>query len=151
MDFSEGLSDTGELTGRGNASRRGAITGAGTFLGGITPVETLQPQYSLIAREVEDELLPFAERHAIGVIAYSPMGSGLLTGRMTRERIDALPADDWRQQDDRFQEPQLSRHLALVDRLRTVADRHDTSPGGRRRLDAAQPGGRRRDRRLPPA
>jgi aryl-alcohol dehydrogenase-like predicted oxidoreductase len=95
----------------------------------IAPVETLQPQYSLVAREVEDELLPFAERHAIGVIAYSPMGSGLLTGKMTRERIDALPEDDWRKHDPRFREPQLSRHLALVERIQTVADRHDATPG----------------------
>jgi aryl-alcohol dehydrogenase-like predicted oxidoreductase len=95
----------------------------------IAPVETLQPQYSLIERDVEQEVLPFAERERIGVIVYSPMGSGLLTGRMTRERIAALPDDDWRKRDARFQEPQLSRHLALVDRLKAVADRHETTPG----------------------
>jgi aryl-alcohol dehydrogenase-like predicted oxidoreductase len=95
----------------------------------IAPVETLQPEYSLVARDVEDDLLPFAERHAIGVIVYSPMGSGLLTGKMTRRRIDALPQDDWRKDDVRFREPRLSRHLALVERLQTVADRHDTTPG----------------------
>jgi aryl-alcohol dehydrogenase-like predicted oxidoreductase len=95
----------------------------------IAPVETLQPQYSLIEREPERELLPFVEREGIGVIVYSPMGSGLLTGRMTRERIQQMPADDWRKTDPRFQEPQLSRHLALVDRLKTVADRYNTSPG----------------------
>jgi aryl-alcohol dehydrogenase-like predicted oxidoreductase len=95
----------------------------------IAPVETLQPEYSLVARDAEDQLLPFAERHAIGVVAYSPMGSGLLTGKMTRRRIDALPQDDWRTDDPRFREPQLSRHLALVQRLQTVADRHDSTPG----------------------
>jgi aryl-alcohol dehydrogenase-like predicted oxidoreductase len=95
----------------------------------IAPVETLQPPYSLVAREVEQELLPFAERERIGVIVYSPMGSGLLTGAMTRERIEQLPDDDWRKHSQRFQEPQLSEHLALVDRLRTVAGRHDTTPG----------------------
>ena len=95
----------------------------------IAPVETLQPPYSLVAREVEEELLPFAERERIGVIVYSPMGSGLLTGAMTRERIEQLPEDDWRKRSERFQEPQLSEHLALVDRLRTVADRHATTPG----------------------
>jgi aryl-alcohol dehydrogenase-like predicted oxidoreductase len=95
----------------------------------IAPVETLQPQYSLVAPEVQDALLPFAERDGIGVIAYSPMGSGLLTGNMTRERIDALPDDDWRKDDPRFREPQLSQHLALVRRLQTVADRHDATPG----------------------
>ena len=95
----------------------------------IGPVETLQPPYSLIARDAEDEILPFAEREQIGVIVYSPMGSGLLTGAMTRERIAGLADDDWRKRDARFQEPQLSRHLALVERLRAVAARHDTSPG----------------------
>jgi aryl-alcohol dehydrogenase-like predicted oxidoreductase len=95
----------------------------------IAPVETLQPQYSLVAREVEEEILPFAERNGIGVIVYSPMGSGLLTGRMTRERIENLPDDDWRKHDERFQEPQLSQHLALVERLQAVAERHETTPG----------------------
>jgi aryl-alcohol dehydrogenase-like predicted oxidoreductase len=95
----------------------------------IAPVETLQPPYSLVAREVEQGLLPFAEREGIGVIVYSPMGSGLLTGAMTRERIEHLPPDDWRKHSQRFQEPQLSQHLALVERLRVVADRHDTTPG----------------------
>jgi aryl-alcohol dehydrogenase-like predicted oxidoreductase len=95
----------------------------------IAPVETLQPQYSLVERDAEDELLPYAEREGIGVIVYSPMGSGLLSGRMTRERIAGLPDDDWRKRDPRFQEPQLTRHLALVERLRAVADRHGTTPG----------------------
>jgi aryl-alcohol dehydrogenase-like predicted oxidoreductase len=95
----------------------------------IAPVETLQPPYSLIDRAAEAEVLPFAERQGIGVIVYSPMGSGLLTGGITRERIAAMPADDWRKTDPRFTEPQLSRHLALAARLRTIADRHDVSPG----------------------
>jgi aryl-alcohol dehydrogenase-like predicted oxidoreductase len=95
----------------------------------IAPVETLQPPYSLIEREAEAELLPFAEREGIGVIVYSPMGSGLLTGRMTRERIEAMPENDWRKRDPSFQEPELSRHLQLVERLRVVADRHHTTPG----------------------
>jgi aryl-alcohol dehydrogenase-like predicted oxidoreductase len=95
----------------------------------IAPVETIQPQYSLIEREAEAELLPFAEREGIGAIVYSPMGSGLLTGRMTRERIENLADDDWRKRDGRFNEPQLSQNLALVARLEAVADRHDTTPG----------------------
>jgi aryl-alcohol dehydrogenase-like predicted oxidoreductase len=95
----------------------------------IAPVAPLQPQYSLIERDVEEKLLPFAEREGIGVIGYSPMASGLLTGKMTRERIEALPDDDWRKHDSRFQEPLLSRNLALVERLRAVADRHQTTPG----------------------
>jgi aryl-alcohol dehydrogenase-like predicted oxidoreductase len=95
----------------------------------IAPVETLQPQYSLIERDVERELLPFAEREGIGVIVYSPMGSGMLSGGMTRERVEQLPEDDWRKHDARFNEPQLSRNLTLVDRLGQVAERYDTTPG----------------------
>jgi aryl-alcohol dehydrogenase-like predicted oxidoreductase len=95
----------------------------------IAPVETLQPPYSLIEREIEDAILPFAEREDIGVVIYSPMASGLLSGAMTAERIAALPDNDWRKHDPRFQEPELSRHLALVARLQTVADRHGTTPG----------------------
>ena len=95
----------------------------------IAPVETLQPQYSLIAREVEPEILPFAEREGIGVIVYSPMGSGLLTGAMTRERIEGLPADDWRRDDERFREPLLGRHLATAQRVIEVARRLGVSPG----------------------
>jgi aryl-alcohol dehydrogenase-like predicted oxidoreductase len=98
-------------------------------IGLIAPVETLQPPYSLVAREIEHEILPYAERDQIGVIVYSPMGSGLLTGAMTRDRIEHLPEDDWRKRSERFQEPQLSEHLALVERLQAVADRHDTTPG----------------------
>ena len=95
----------------------------------IAPVETLQPQYSLIEREIEREILPIAESDGIGVIVYSPMSSGLLTGAMTRERIAGLPDDDWRKHDDRFREPELSRNLALVERLGVVADRRGTVPG----------------------
>jgi aryl-alcohol dehydrogenase-like predicted oxidoreductase len=95
----------------------------------IAPVETLQPQYSLVDRSGEREILPFAQHEDIGVIVYSPMGSGLLTGAMTRERIASLPDDDWRKDDPRFQEPALSEHLATVERLQAVAERHDTTPG----------------------
>ncbi|HEY4464732.1 MAG TPA: aldo/keto reductase [Streptosporangiaceae bacterium] len=95
----------------------------------IAPVETLQPPYSLIERNVEDEILPYAERQGIGVIVYSPMGSGLLTGGMTRERIAGLPADDWRRTDPAFTEPRLTPHLELVERITAVAARHEVSPG----------------------
>ncbi len=98
-------------------------------IGQIAPVETLQPEYSLIEREAEQEILPFAEREGIGVIVYSPMGSGMLTGGMTRERIAGMTEDDWRKRDQRFTEPQLSRNLALVERLKEVADRYDTTAG----------------------
>ena len=95
----------------------------------IAPVETLQPQYSLIDRVVEDETLPFAEREGIGVIVYSPMASGLLSGAMTRERIDSLPKDDWRRRSERYREPQLTRNLELVARLGVVAARRGSTPG----------------------
>jgi aryl-alcohol dehydrogenase-like predicted oxidoreductase len=95
----------------------------------IAPVETLQPQYSLIERDIERQVLPYIREHGIGVIAYSPMGSGMLTGAMTRERAAGLPESDWRKHDTRFNEPALSRNLELVDRLRVVADRYDTTPG----------------------
>ena len=95
----------------------------------IAPVETLQPPYSLIARDVEDEILPFADQEGIGVIAYSPMGSGLLSGKMTRERIESLPDDDWRKRSPEFREPRLSEHLALVERLEAVGERHGVTPG----------------------
>jgi aryl-alcohol dehydrogenase-like predicted oxidoreductase len=95
-----------------------------------TAVETLQPPYSLIARKAEDELLPFVEPEGIGVNVYSPMGSGMLTGAMTREQLAGLPKDDWRRRDPRFQEPDLSRHLALVELMRNVAERHSSSIGG---------------------
>jgi aryl-alcohol dehydrogenase-like predicted oxidoreductase len=95
----------------------------------IAPVETLQPPYSLLERAVEDEILPFVQEEGIGVVTYSPMASGLLSGAMTAQRIAALPDNDWRKHDPRFQEPELARNLALVERLRAVADRHDTTPG----------------------
>ena len=95
----------------------------------IAPVETLQPPYSLLDREAEEEILPFCERNGIGVIVYSPMGSGMLTGAMTRERIANLPDDDWRKRSPGFQEPELSRRLELVARLERVAERLGVSPG----------------------
>jgi aryl-alcohol dehydrogenase-like predicted oxidoreductase len=95
----------------------------------IAPVETLQSPYSLVDREVEAQILPFAEREGIGVIVYSPMGSGMLTGAMTRERIANLPDDDWRKRSPAFQEPVLTRRLELVGRLERVAERLGVSPG----------------------
>jgi aryl-alcohol dehydrogenase-like predicted oxidoreductase len=94
----------------------------------IAPVETLQPLYSLIDRDVEKELLPYAERENIGGIVYSPMGSGVLTGAITAERVAAMPDDDWRKTDPRFT-TQLPENLALADRLATVAGRHGTTQG----------------------
>jgi aryl-alcohol dehydrogenase-like predicted oxidoreductase len=94
----------------------------------IAPITSLQPPYSLIRRDIEKDLLPFCQRENIGVIVYSPMGSGLLTGAMTRDRIAKLPADDWRKANPDFQEPKLSKNLSLVERLRVVGARHGKSP-----------------------
>jgi len=95
----------------------------------IAPITSLQPPYSLIRRDIEPEVLPWCQQNGIGVIAYSPMASGLLTGAMTRERAAALPAEDWRSRNPEFKEPKLSQNLALVDRLRAVGKRHGCSPG----------------------
>jgi aryl-alcohol dehydrogenase-like predicted oxidoreductase len=95
----------------------------------IAPVTSLQPPYSLIRRGVEADILPFCQRENIGVIVYAPMGSGLLTGAMSRERAANLPADDWRKRSPEFQEPNLSVHLSLAERLRAVGMRHGCSPG----------------------
>ncbi len=95
----------------------------------IAPITSLQPPYSLVAREVESAILPYVRAEKIGVIVYSPMGSGLLSGAMTRERIAAMPDDDWRKHDRNFQEPLLSKHLQLVERLRSVGRRHGATAG----------------------
>jgi len=95
----------------------------------MAPITSLQPPYSLIRREIEAEILPYCEQENIGVIAYSPMASGLLTGAMTRERAAALPANDWRSRNPEFKEPKLTPNLALVERLKTVGQRHGCSPG----------------------
>jgi aryl-alcohol dehydrogenase-like predicted oxidoreductase len=95
----------------------------------IAPVTSLQPPYSLIRRDIEEEVFPLCESENIGVIAYSPMASGLLTGAMTRERAAKLPADDWRRGNVEFQEPKLSKNLQLVERLRKVGARRGLTPG----------------------
>ena len=95
----------------------------------VAAITSLQPPYSLLARDVESSVLPFAREHKMGVIVYSPMASGLLSGSMTRERIAALPEDDWRKRSPNFQEPLLSRNLRLVETLRAIAKRRDATPG----------------------
>ncbi len=94
----------------------------------IAPISSLQPPYSLLVRKAEPEI-SFAQQHGIGVIVYSPMRAGLLTGKMTTERAHNLPKDDWRTRDKDFQEPRLSRNLELVEILRHIAERHGRTPG----------------------
>jgi len=95
----------------------------------VADITSLQPPYSLIRREIEAEVLPHCMHQGIGVIVYAPMASGLLTGAMTTERAAALPADDWRKHSPEFNEPLLSRNLALVQRLRAVGRRLGRTPG----------------------
>jgi aryl-alcohol dehydrogenase-like predicted oxidoreductase len=95
----------------------------------IAPVISLQPPYSLIRREVEPDILPYCHSHGIGVIVYSPMQSGLLTGTMTRERVEKLPDNDWRSRDPEFREPKVSKNLALVERLRKIGQKYGVPPG----------------------
>ncbi len=96
----------------------------------LSEVSSLQPPYSILRREVEAEILPYCLARSIGVIVYSPMESGLLSGKMTRDRIAALPDDDWRKsKSEEFREPKLSRNLERVESLRRLGDRYRASPG----------------------
>ena len=93
----------------------------------IHPPASLQPPYSMIRRGVEDDLLGYCAEHDIGVIVYSPMQAGLLTGKYTAEKVAGLPEGDWRRRNENFREPKLSANLALVDGLRPIAERNDRS------------------------
>ncbi|MBI5283093.1 MAG: aldo/keto reductase [Candidatus Solibacter usitatus] len=95
----------------------------------LGPITSLQPPYNLLAREIEGDTLPYCAAHNIGVLCYSPMHSGLLTGKMTRERIATMDPDDHRQRRPQFQEPLLSRNLALVELLREIGGRHGRTAG----------------------
>ncbi len=95
----------------------------------IAPITSLQPPYSMINRTAEPEILPYCLKHGIGVINYSPMHSGLLTGAMTRERVAAFPENDFRKRAKNYQEPQLSRNLAIADLLKEIGGRHNVSAG----------------------
>jgi aryl-alcohol dehydrogenase-like predicted oxidoreductase len=95
----------------------------------ISPVTSLQPPYSIIVRDIEDEILPYCKEKNIGVIVYSPMYSGLLTGKMTKERIENMPEDDWRKRDPEFNEPKLSSNLQMVERLKEIGNKYGRTPG----------------------
>lgn len=91
----------------------------------IAPITSLQPPYSLINRAIESEILPYCREQNIGTLVYSPMASGLLTGKMTRERINNFPQDDWRRNNPEYQEPKLTKNLALADKLTEIGKRHN--------------------------
>jgi aryl-alcohol dehydrogenase-like predicted oxidoreductase len=95
----------------------------------IAPVTSLQPPYSAISPDTEKEILPYCLNHGIGVIVYSPMKSGLLSGTMTKERVANFPADDFRKRALAFQEPNLSRNLEMAERMKRIGARHERSAG----------------------
>ena len=93
----------------------------------VRHVDSLQPPFSLIRRQAGADVIPWSAAHGTGVIVYSPMQSGILTDSFSRERVQEMAADDWRRRSPQFQEPQLSRNLALRNALRPIAARHDVS------------------------
>jgi aryl-alcohol dehydrogenase-like predicted oxidoreductase len=95
----------------------------------IHPITSLQPPYSIISPEIEETTLPYAQANGMGVIVYSPMKSGLLSGAMTRERVAAFPEDDFRRRVPHFQEPKLTHNLQLAEFLRSIGRRHGRTPG----------------------
>jgi aryl-alcohol dehydrogenase-like predicted oxidoreductase len=95
----------------------------------IAPITSLQPPYSAISPEIEESILPYCQQHNVGVIVYSPMKSGLLTGTMTKERVAAMPDDDFRKRALNFQEPHLTRNLHLADKMKEIGARHGRSAG----------------------
>jgi aryl-alcohol dehydrogenase-like predicted oxidoreductase len=95
----------------------------------IAPITSLQPPYSMLNRAVEPGILPFCKKNNIGVINYAPMHSGMLTGAMTKERVAAFPQDDFRRNAKNYQEPQLSRNLAVADLLKQIGARHNVAAG----------------------
>jgi aryl-alcohol dehydrogenase-like predicted oxidoreductase len=95
----------------------------------IAPITSLQPPYSIVTCAIEEGILPYAKSNNIGVIVYSPMSAGLLTGAMTKERVANFASEDWRRNLPNFNEPLLSRNLRLVEHLREIGKRHGRSPG----------------------
>jgi aryl-alcohol dehydrogenase-like predicted oxidoreductase len=130
-DIEEGWSTLAELQQEGKIRWIGVSNFNEAQMERIAPIAritSLQPPYSLMRREIEAEILPYTGQHNIGVLAYSPMGSGMLTGAMTRERITNLPKDDWRTRSVHFQEPLLSRNLRIADKVIEIAKRTGSTP-----------------------
>jgi aryl-alcohol dehydrogenase-like predicted oxidoreductase len=131
-DIEEGWSTVAELQKEGKVRWIGVSNfkpAQMAHLQPIAPITSLQPPYSILSPEIEAEILPFCAQNNIGVIVYSPMKSGLLTGAMTRERIARMPEDDFRQRTISFKEPLLTRNLNLVERMREIGNRHGRTPG----------------------
>jgi aryl-alcohol dehydrogenase-like predicted oxidoreductase len=131
-DIEEGWTTMAELKAEGKVRHIGVSNfnvNQMTRAQAIAPITSLQPPYSMISPEIEESILPYAAANNIGVIVYSPMKSGLLSGTMTKERIAAMPEDDFRRRTPQFQEPKLSRNLKLVELLREIGKRHGRTPG----------------------
>lgn len=130
-DIEEGWSTLAELQKEGKVRWIGVSNFNAAQMERIAPIAritSLQPPYSLIRREIESAILPYTQQHGIGVLAYSPMGSGMLTGAMSRERVANLPSDDWRTRSPHFQEPLLSRNLRIADKVIEMAKRTGKTP-----------------------
>lgn len=131
-DIEEGWEALVRLKEQGKVRNIGVSNFNATQLARISKIATpasLQPPYSLVSPEIEDSILPYCGTNNIGVIVYSPMRNGLLSGKMTKERVTNLPEDDVRRRLPPFQEPNLSRNLALVEKLRAIGNRHGRTPG----------------------
>ena len=131
-DIEEGWTTMAELQREGKVRHIGVSNFSTTQMErciNIAPITSLQPPYSMLNRAVEAEILPFCLEHNIGVINYSPMHSGLLTGAMTKERVGSLPPDDFRRKAKNYQEPLLSRNLMIADFLKQIGARHGVSAG----------------------
>ncbi|HWD37852.1 MAG TPA: aldo/keto reductase [Fimbriimonas sp.] len=131
-DIEEGWTELAKLKSEGKVRNIGVSNFSASQMErvrSIAPITSLQPPYHLLRRDIESEILPYCQANGIGVIVYSPMASGLLSGKMTRERIAGLPADDWRSRAPNFQEPALTRNLAVADKLEEIAARHGRTAG----------------------
>lgn len=95
----------------------------------IARISSLQPPYSLSHSVTEKKIIPYCEKNNIGVIVYSPMMSGLLSGKMTRERIEALPDDDWRKNSSQFKEPRLTKNLLIAEKLKEIGKKYGAEAG----------------------
>jgi aryl-alcohol dehydrogenase-like predicted oxidoreductase len=131
-DIEEGWSELARLQQEGKARYIGVSNFSVSQMErarAIAPITSLQPPYSIVTRDIEKEILPYTAQEGIGVVVYSPMSAGLLTGAMTRERVACFAAEDWRRNLPNFQEPRLSRNLKLVEHLRDIGNRHERTPG----------------------
>jgi aryl-alcohol dehydrogenase-like predicted oxidoreductase len=131
-DVEEGWATLAELRKQGKVRWIGVSNFSASQLAraqAIAPITSLQPPYSMIQTDIEQDILPFCAAHNIGTIVYSPMKSGMLTGAMTRERIENMHPDDFRKRTPNFQEPLLTRNLNLVELLREIGRRHGRTPG----------------------